>query len=346
MNAGNEKGETPLHDAVVRGAPDLVRLLLEYGADPRLRSSKSGKDAFDFAAPHPAVLQILSRHNVTQEVRRAESVDSLADISSITSLPLSPTADGARSPRRERFLLAQEHPLDHWSSLLWPQPQTLTLHGDNDAFVLPPDGKLRISFAPRSSAELVRRGMQLWTTYVSELAALGITLEWGQLLSHGQSAAEPQPPVLSNQMNGDVGKAPPPGPVSLIGVRMSLVPGVFSRGESYSLSVRKAGIELVGSDLAGLKNGILSLVQALRAVTPLPREAGSGVHLGSLSIRDWPDCHYRSVLLDFTGIRVLALDSLCALASRLSYIKANQVRQSMNRSPILDQTGLSAFMSL
>lgn len=52
-NSQNDKGETPLHLAcqATRRDPDIVKILLKYGADPLLRT-KDGKQAIDFLGNH------------------------------------------------------------------------------------------------------------------------------------------------------------------------------------------------------------------------------------------------------------------------------------------------------
>lgn len=82
VDAVNARGETPLHDAVGRGSVDLVRRLLDYGAEPRRRSDKSGKDAFGMAERWPDVLALLSRHSVAQGVRKVPQPSNLDSTSS------------------------------------------------------------------------------------------------------------------------------------------------------------------------------------------------------------------------------------------------------------------------
>lgn len=48
INFRDSLGETPLFDAVLIGAKDAVKLLLEHGADPHIKN-ETGKTAFDYA---------------------------------------------------------------------------------------------------------------------------------------------------------------------------------------------------------------------------------------------------------------------------------------------------------
>ena len=61
MNAINHLGETPLHDAVKRGDVALVRRLLQYGADPAIKTG-NGIDCYEMAYKNAEILQFLSRH--------------------------------------------------------------------------------------------------------------------------------------------------------------------------------------------------------------------------------------------------------------------------------------------
>lgn len=47
VNAVDQKGESALFEAANYGFSDVVRLLLEYGADPNLKNN-NGKTVFDF----------------------------------------------------------------------------------------------------------------------------------------------------------------------------------------------------------------------------------------------------------------------------------------------------------
>jgi len=55
------QGQTPLHNAVKRGDADIVRLLIQNGANPHIRT-KLGHDAFDYCnmhGPFPLVMKEL-----------------------------------------------------------------------------------------------------------------------------------------------------------------------------------------------------------------------------------------------------------------------------------------------
>jgi uncharacterized protein len=62
VNAVQQDGVTPLHEAAHRGRGDLVQLLLDHGADAAARDGK-GRDAADFAREqgHTALLEVLGQ---------------------------------------------------------------------------------------------------------------------------------------------------------------------------------------------------------------------------------------------------------------------------------------------
>ena len=62
LNATNNRGETPLILAVQRRAIQLVKLLMDAGADPKIADSFAGKSALDYAkadARSAAILKLL-----------------------------------------------------------------------------------------------------------------------------------------------------------------------------------------------------------------------------------------------------------------------------------------------
>jgi len=58
VDVQNKRGETPLMAAAGDKQPGAVRLLIAHGADPR-KQDYTGRDAFGWAAGHPAVMQAL-----------------------------------------------------------------------------------------------------------------------------------------------------------------------------------------------------------------------------------------------------------------------------------------------
>lgn len=61
INVQNERGDTPLHDAIIGDNPDVVRLLLGRNADPSLKNKK-GLDCHQLAQQrNPKMVQFLAQ---------------------------------------------------------------------------------------------------------------------------------------------------------------------------------------------------------------------------------------------------------------------------------------------
>ncbi len=58
------RNEDSLHLAVANGHTDVVRLLLQAGADPRIRDTKHDGDAIDWATHfrQPDIVKLLEAH--------------------------------------------------------------------------------------------------------------------------------------------------------------------------------------------------------------------------------------------------------------------------------------------
>ena len=64
VNVPGEHGFTPLHEAVSQGHPEVVKLLLKYGADPALETTLGSTEFL--ASEHPEILPLLKRHKLCQ----------------------------------------------------------------------------------------------------------------------------------------------------------------------------------------------------------------------------------------------------------------------------------------
>ncbi|MDY7095212.1 MAG: family 20 glycosylhydrolase [Acidobacteriota bacterium] len=111
-------------------------------------------------------------------------------------------------------------------------------------------------------------------------------------------------------------------------IRLVIDPAPVERAQGYRLHVGEFGVELVGSDTAGLLYGVFTLVQWLRAHPPLRRR----VRLPGLMVEDWPDFAHRGVMLDISRDKVPTKETLEHLVELLACWKINQLQLYMEHT--------------
>ncbi|CAB63315.1 EIF3k [Caenorhabditis elegans] len=336
VDLANSKDETPLHTAILRKAdPEIVKLLLSSGANPALKTKKD-QDAFALAETHnPSLLSLLSMDQIARDVRHHRSVDDMDDrMSLISCTETLNTQIFNDSVKYDKYI---EGEIDSWTDLLWPQPKLISIkpHSARN-FEFPKDGKLKVYFDDCSSAN-PRQVMQIIELSKPLLISVGVDIEYRghRLADHETSSLE--------------------GKVTC---------GVFEDGRpsgSYTLTIDAIrGVEVVGSDYAGIRHAFATFVQIVR-LHKFAQHKQSGVSNGvsnssngtnghasgdhshsngnsvskqltdissdgtikELTIRDQPDRAFRAVYQDFSGCRILNPDTILKLATRLSSCKAN-----------------------
>uniref|UniRef100_A0AC35FXL7 Beta-hexosaminidase bacterial type N-terminal domain-containing protein n=1 Tax=Panagrolaimus sp. PS1159 TaxID=55785 RepID=A0AC35FXL7_9BILA len=317
VNAQNNQNDTPLHDAVVRKSESVIKILLEFGADSSITNT-NGESAVDLAEKRaPELLSLFSLNNVAQVVHRTLSVDSIEfDRSSIISTDTVPLFT-------ERNTLGK---IESWTDLIWPQPHYIKVDSNDRIMKFPIDHRLKIYFDGCGDGE-PRRMMQVVQTFVSYLTSLSLEIEY-----RGHK-------VSDSELDGRI------------------MVGIFEDGErpgTYTLDIRPNGIHLMANDYSGIRHGFATLVQILRifrisehgkhkessissfngytngntlnSATSLTEVSSSDSSLSvipCLSIRDYPDLTVRAVYQDFSGCKMLNVDTVLQLVNRLSYCKAN-----------------------
>uniref|UniRef100_A0A7E4VHE6 Glyco_hydro_20b domain-containing protein n=1 Tax=Panagrellus redivivus TaxID=6233 RepID=A0A7E4VHE6_PANRE len=307
LNAVNGVGETPLHDAVNRKSESLCKILLDAGADPTLRNEKDLTPVDCAQKFAPELVSLFSLNNVAHEIHRSPSVDSLEfDRSSIISTDTTPLLV------HDRFVAGK---IESWTDLLWPQPHSIRIDPNENIMKFPTDGRLKVYFDGAGDGE-PRRIMQVVQTFVPYLASIPLEIEY-----RGHK-------VSDSHLDGRI------------------MCGIFAdddRQGSYNLDIAPDGVHLVANDYAGIRHGFSTLVQILRIfrISDGKRRLSAVSSQGSLngydtafpdapmsvipclSIRDYPDMTIRAVYQDFSGCKMLNVDTVMQLVNRLSYCKAN-----------------------
>ncbi|KAE9547995.1 hypothetical protein FO519_008788 [Halicephalobus sp. NKZ332] len=315
VNAQNSNKDTPLHDAVVKKQEKIIKILLDNGADSGIKNINK-ESALEIAESRfPELVSLFSLSSVAHNViRRSPSMDSVEfDRSSVISTDTAPLI--------EQRTLGK---IESWTDLLWPQPHFIRIDPDERIMKFPSDGRLKVYFDGCGDGE-PRRIMQVVQTFVPYLRSIQLEIEY-----RGHK-------VPDSPLDGKI------------------MCGIFEDGDkegSYTLDIGKEGINLMANDYAGIRHGFSTLVQILRIFKisdgkrklssadgfALSHDSASQFSNGysnsmvekevfsvipCLTIRDFPDLSIRAVYQDFSGCKMLNVDTILQLVNRLSYCKAN-----------------------
>lgn len=352
VDLANSKDETPLHTAILRKAdPEIVKLLLSSGANPALKTKKD-QDAFALAETHnPSLLSLLSMDQIARDVRHHRSVDDMDDrMSLISCTETLNTQIFNDSVKYDKYI---EGEIDSWTDLLWPQPKLISIkpHSARN-FEFPKDGKLKVYFDDCSSAN-PRQVMQIIELSKPLLISVGVDIEYRGNVSPNYSLNTILAHLTGHRL-ADHETSSLEGKVTC---------GVFEDGRpsgSYTLTIDAIrGVEVVGSDYAGIRHAFATFVQIVR-LHKFAQHKQSGVSNGvsnssngtnghasgdhshsngnsvskqltdissdgtikELTIRDQPDRAFRAVYQDFSGCRILNPDTVC-FSSNIAHINAN-----------------------
>ncbi|XP_061172833.1 uncharacterized protein LOC133182124 [Saccostrea echinata] len=318
VRAVNANGCTPLHDAVKRGDAQAVTELLMHNSDPMAKvtcGKDEGKTAIDLAAGKPQVLKVLTNppkplHETDHTAGTQSGLQKLtirADSASDTSLqspvpngdvngPLSPTPQ-LKTPTFTKNIsldstLQPPKPVvtEEKLGLLWPQPQSI-IQRDGKPFTLDYQLPVFVSTGPNESSKDV---LKIWQTRKSafEMLSLHVTVEVFTLLS-----------------NNSV-------PHIMCCVNSRVCPGCAL----YKLTISSNQVKIVCSDVPSLHYAIATVFQLFSLYKD------EKIHVPPLLIDDWPDIHYRGILLDISQGRLLMKNSLKYVIDSLSLNKINMIQ--------------------
>lgn len=332
VNVMNAEGLTPLHDAVQRNDIKIVEILLEAGSNPDMRVKEgkhAGKNTMDMAQDNPSLLNVLknyTNHSGSEGSRSSHPggprsrTDSTDQEEPISPTPDTPTSNGPNLPLSnglpnntefnpeelkmqnnlvsaftDQLRLSKQPPkpvapIQSRLSQLWPHPQkTQILNGK--PFV--PTETLHVFITTQCSTVSVHELLSAWQTRHSYLTQLGYNLH-----------VEPLPATCNLSAS------------NLQCVLCQVNRKLFSRDESYRITVKQKQIKIIASDTSGLNYAISTLLQLLR----LFKEG-----IPALTIHDWPSLKNRGVLLDLSQGRRPLLESIKWIIDILAQLKINQV---------------------
>ncbi|XP_048734927.2 uncharacterized protein LOC125650577 [Ostrea edulis] len=318
VRAVNANGCTPLHDAVKRGDAQAVTELLMHNSDPMAKvtcGKDEGKTAVDLASGKPQVLKVLNNppkalhetDNATGAQSGLQKLTIRADSTSDTSLhsplpngdvngPLSPTPQ-LKTPTFSNKMsldstLQPPKPVvtEEKLGLLWPQPQSI-IQRDGKPFTLDNQLPVYVSTGPKESSKEVLRIWQIRKS-TFEMLSLNMTVD-----------------IFTQLSNFSV-------PHILCCVNNQVCPGCAL----YKLSISSSQIKIVCSDILSLHYAIATVFQLFSLYKD------EKIHIPPLLIDDWPDIHYRGILLDISQGRLLMKDSLKSVIDTLSLNKINMIQ--------------------
>ncbi|KAK2181799.1 hypothetical protein NP493_375g01012 [Ridgeia piscesae] len=311
VNAVNADGATPLHDAVHRGSVSVVKELLHSGALTNIaavtgkyanqtaldlaESNKDLKCLLSDARAKPVANGLLHATISPDMFNGTVTPQTVSEVSTTGStrgdgdhLPVKPCNDTASI---STLLSSTTLVNDARLNLLWPRPQQILLK-DDSSFRLPDNLIVYVVNSDQKGSTFEM--LSLWKKQTSVVASLGKVLTIETKLSHKLMAEQTQ--------------------CVLCEVNRRL----FSREESYRISVTATQVKLQASDLRGLCYGITTFIQLLIFCI----EDG----IPALQIHDYPALRDRGVLLDLSQGRIPSLESLTTDIRMLAYLKINQLQ--------------------
>lgn len=284
----NGRGETPLMDAVKGGFINVARILIGKGANTTLRNKK-GESVVDMAVGDE-MKELLEKGGKREQ--REERVEEEAE-----------EEEGEQEPNTphfvpgERFTEGVEEEVE-WGRLLWPRPRRFTPVGGG--FTVP----------PLITVSVEGRCMEVGRLFVQWIRELLLDAEYSvRLIGGGQ---------------GGLGEAIAFKAVIFLRIDEHTLEG----GEqSYKLSVRDFGIDVVGGGLAGVFYGCATLLNLLRIRKEQAKDASAPVLVPTFCASDWPAMNRRGLYLDVSGRRLPSLKTLKRVVEFMAReMKMNQLQ--------------------
>jgi len=308
-NLTNTLGMTALHDAVSRKDSEIVQILIKFGANPTIKSTKDGLSPLDMAEAKKLseISQILKTSSyLHQSAQNNLNGKSTEDQNSISASP-----ETLSSPLRSPLSPVPPVITDERFNLLCPQPKQIHQLSDEQNFF--PD-RMTISISPGRHS--IHDVLDVWDIY----RGLFMRIKRRIHLSESQ-----------------------PRNCKEAHIHCTLNKNLFQTRPGYKLTISNHRIKILASDTTGLRHAISTLIQIFSLFYPSSSDGGNNNHdaavlngglsqsedeeygITSVSISDWPDFAMRAVLLDLNPYgRVPKMDTMLGIIDVLSLIKINQ----------------------
>lgn len=305
IDAQDNDGLTPLHEALKRQSAEVSTILIEAGADLNLQVQSGplkGNSALDMIEQAEArlsePLKALISSSQTASVNGSkphvngfdgDAGDKASDMMS-DKLSLSSTQKAVSSINR--FSPLPPVITDERLNLLWPQPQFIRqLHGEPRIF----PNELPMTISP--GIESIHKILDIFEFHQERFRALNRRV----FLNHKCP--------LDTHINEEHSSV----------LHCAVQAGLFHVRGSYNLHISETKIRIQAGDLEGIHYAVMTLLQMLAMF----REEG----LISVVVADQPTCSVRAILLDLNPYgRVPNFDVMMQLVDVLCALKINQLQ--------------------
>lgn len=298
----NHAGLTPLLDAALAGHADVVALLINANANVTVTdsSNRSLADLPLSAAVRGELIRanVLLNHSPKPTKHTVSSNIKTHQINDSkethTSRDSSVEASGATTPT-----------VPDWISILWPPPQRLVLSGST--FTLPPI----LTISAEHESLQVARCFHQWLTELQPVLQTDSSL---RLVGGGQGGLG-EPIAFS----------------AAIFLRIDKY-GLERTDQAYTIRIRDFGIDVVGSDDAGLFYACATLVNLISLSVGCSNDSTAPPSIPTLTISDWPSICNRGLMLNISRQRVPKLETL----KQLVVLMAKQAKLNQLHLNVID----------
>ncbi|XP_014225797.1 uncharacterized protein LOC106651683 [Trichogramma pretiosum] len=343
VNAVNDCGATPLHEAVNRGDFEMCQILLISGADPLVRAIKgtfAAKTAYDISKSN-ASLQALIEKYFTEvsskeiehlrrysedvksfdflpkpnliDIHQDSSVDSLKSLDNTFNMPTQSHKDSREFNGDSSFRAFPPASQSGVYELIWPKPKYITELGHlSPPFIF---GKeLLISIIQGS--ESIHAILDVWEISRTHLLELGCDVKIGEVQpGSGRLSCDKRIECIVNSK-------------------------LFNNTEGYQLHISQNSIKISAGSLAGLHYAICTFIQILKLNKQSNNNNNENNELCEIKavlIKDEPRFRHRGILLDISlRGRAPALDYLLHAIDVWSSFKLSYLHLYSRLTPSCD----------